>query len=396
MRKLPTTLLGAVCLLALLGLGAIAGFIAALSPPTLSSPSTTSSQPTADAPCDANDASDAKDLNAANSTSVGSQPVLLTAGGPPPQKFDIFQAQNFLTKNGMNFFVYSENWTDVETSRGQYNLIDTVINPMTMLVPKYPFKGVLLILKMIDSNALVMPSDLHIGSFDDPVVKNRFLAMLHAIARQPSSKKLTHILLGNEVDTYLTANPAQLDGFIALLRAGIDQIHQEMPGVKVGTITTFASVDNPRLLQRLTEYSDFIDYTYYPLQGWNMRPLAQVPADLSRMAAAAGSKPFAFTEIGYSSSPLAGSSEQNQAQFVKAIFDGLDQYRQQNQLLFISWMSFADPPPGACRSYAGQQGLSASTGFCAFLNNLGLRTYSDNQAKQAWCTFVAEVARWKM
>lgn len=395
-RKFPTILLGVVGLFAVLGLVATAGFIAALSPPTLSSPSTTSSQPTGDAPCDANGATDVKDLNAANSTTGRSQPVLLTAGGPPPQGLDIFQAQNLLTENGMNFFVYSENWTDIETSPGRYNLVDTVINPMTMLVPKYPFKGVLLILKMIDSNALVMPGDLHIGSFDDPVVKTRFLAMLHAIARQPSSKKLTHILLGNEVDTYLTANPAKLDGFIALLKAGIDQIHQEMPGVKVGTITTFASLDNPQLFQTLTQYSDFIDYTYYPLQGWQMRPVVQVPADLNRMAAAAGGKPFAFTEIGYSSSPLASSSEQNQAQFVKAIFDGLDRYRRKNQILFISWMSFADPPPGACRNYAGQQGIGASKGFCAFLNNLGLRTSSDNQAKQAWCIFVGEVARWKM
>jgi hypothetical protein len=169
-----------------------------------------------------------------------------------------------------------------------------------------------------------------------------------------------------------------------------------MPDVKAGTITTFASLDNPKLFQTLTQYSDFVDYTYYPLQGWQMRSVAQVPADLNRMAAAAGGKPFAFTEIGYSSSPVANSSQQLQAEFVKAIFDGLDPYRQQNQILFLSWMSFADPPPGVCQSYSSEQRISASTEFCAFLDNLGLRTYSDNQAKQAWYVFVQEVGRWSM
>ena len=332
-----------------------------------------------------------------SSAIVGSQPVLITAGGQPPQGFDIFKAQKFLSQNGTNFFFYSENWSDIEISPSRYNLTDTVINPMTMLVPKYPFKGVLLIIKMIDTNALTMPADLQTESFGDPVVKHRFLAMLHAIARQPSSKKLTHILLGNEVDTYLAVHPTQLDGFVALLKSGIDQIHEELPGVKVGTITTFASLDNLQLFQTLTQYSDFVDYTYYPLQGgWQMRPVAEVPADLNRMAAAAGSKPFAFTEIGYSSSPVANSSEQIQAKFVKAVFDGLDQYRQQNQILFISWMSFADPPPGVCQIYSGQQGMSASREFCAFFDNLGLRTYSDNQMKQAWSIFVQEVGRWTM
>ena len=398
--KVLTILPVVVCLFAVVGLLAVTGFIAAPGP--IRPPKQSSSPMTAPASAiistnqplqSAQSGSSTTD----NATTFNSQPVLITVGGPPPQGFDIFQAQDFLTKNGANFFVYSENWTDLEISPDKYNLVDTVINPMTMLVPKYPFKGVLLIIKMIDSNVLAMPADLQIESFGGPVVKHRFLAMLHAIARQPSSIKLTHILLGNEVDAFLTAHPTELDGFMALLKAGIDQIHKEMPGVKVGTITTFASLDNPQLFQTLTQYSDFVDYTYYPLQwGWQMRPVAQVNADLNRMAAAAGSKPFAFTEIGYSSSPVSNSSQQNQAQFVKAIFDGLERYRQQNKILFISWMSFADPPPGACRSYSGQRGISASSEFCGFLDNLGLRTYFDNQAKQAWYIFVQGVSRWTM
>lgn len=401
MGKILSIHLYIVGLFVVIGFLAVSGFIAASSPPKQSSSSPMTASPSsivaAIQPLQSTQSGFSAPGVAASSAILSSQPVLMTAGGPPPQGFNIFQAQNFLTQNGTNFFFYSENWSDIEIYPGQYNLVDTIINPMTMLVQNYSFKGVLLIIKMIDTNSLVTPADLHFESFGDPVVKYRFLSMLHAIARQPSSNKLTHILLGNEVDLYLTAHPTQLEDFVALLKAGIDQIHREMPGVKVGTITTFASLDNPALFRTLTQYSDFVDYTYYPLQAeWKMRPVAQVPSDLDRMAAAAGGKPFAFTEIGYSSSPVANSSQQTQAQFVKAIFDGLEQYRRQNQILFVSWMSFADPPPGVCRSYAGQQGISASKEFCAFFDNLGLRTYSDNQAKQAWYVFVQEVGRWSM
>jgi hypothetical protein len=268
--KVLTILLAVVGLFAVVGFLAAAGFIAAprpVSPPKQSS-SPMTAPPAAIVVANQPLQSTQSGLSTpASSTRVSSQPVLITVGGPPPQGFDIFQAQDFLTKNGANFFTYSENWTDIEISPDQYNLVDTIINPMTKLVPKYPFKGVLLIIKTIDSNALVMPADLQIESFGDPVVKHRFLAMLHTIARQPSSKKLTYILLGNEVDAYLTAHPTQLDGFMALLKAGIDQIHQEMPDVKAGTITTFASLDNLKLFQTLTQYSDFVDYTYYPAAG---------------------------------------------------------------------------------------------------------------------------------
>lgn len=303
----------------------------------------------------------------------------------------------------MNLFPYAQNWDEIETSPGQYALQGTVINPLTLLVPRYPLKGVLLVIKMIDTNTRTMPSDLQNKPFDDPEVRQRFLAMLHAIAQEPSTKKLTHILLGNEVDAYVSAHPKELNAFVGLLKESFDQLHRDLPGVKVGTITTFDALNHPQIFQRLIEYSDFVDYTYYPInglsgglfsKGWQMRPIADVATDLHAMAKAAGHKPFSFTEIGYSASSLNNSSEDKQAEFVQTVFDTLETYHQQNRIAFISWSSFSDMPPEFCNGYAYAQGIDNSKEFCAFLGNLGLRTYEDNRARKAWSIFVTNVGKW--
>jgi predicted ATP-grasp superfamily ATP-dependent carboligase len=83
--------------------------------------------------------------------------------------------------------------------------------------------------------------------FDDPVVQQRFLAMLQAIAQDSSSKGIKYILQGNEVNLYLSAYHEELSAFLALLEAGIKQIHQEVPGVKVGTIVMSSLLNDPQL-----------------------------------------------------------------------------------------------------------------------------------------------------
>ncbi|CAN5715916.1 hypothetical protein BH10BAC2_BH10BAC2_17320 [soil metagenome] len=62
-----------------------------------------------------------------------------------------------------------------------------------------------------------------------------------------------------------------------------------MPGVKVGTIITFNSLnDHCEVFNTLTPNSDFIFYIYYPTNNtspnWQMRPRTDVIADIRFMA----------------------------------------------------------------------------------------------------------------
>jgi hypothetical protein len=73
-------------------------------------------------------------------------------------------------------------------------------------------------------------------------------------------------------------------------------------------------------------------------------------AELAHWVQRTGNKPFSFTEIGYSASPLNNSSEEKQADIVRGMFRVLDPYRQKGQIAFILYHAMhAYPPGGAYR-----------------------------------------------
>lgn len=317
-------------------------------------------------------------------------PFLISANLPPPRGMDYAAAEDFLTKSGATLLVHSANWDSIEPTAGQSGLKDVITNPFSLIVQKYRFEGVVLIIKMIDSNVRTMPADLRDKKFDDPQVQQRFLSMLHTVAASPGVAGNVHfILLGNEVDAYFVEHPEELNGFMTLLRKSIDQLHEDLPGVKVGTITTADALKRPDLFRTLTQYSDYINYTYYPLGGhWQMRPASDAADDLASMAAAAGDKWFGFTELGYSTSPEAGSSQSQQADFMRTVFDTLDIYR--NRVAYVNWASLSDTPADVCQTYARERGLPDADAFCGYASYNGLRTY-ENQPKPAWDIFVEKI-----
>ncbi len=314
-------------------------------------------------------------------------------------------AMDLLVANGMNAYMFAGKWKELEPAPGKFNLQEHLINPLTMLVPRYAqLKGVVMVLQMIDTNWRPMPADLSTKPFDDPAVLQRFDALIDAIAAEPCSKRITHILLGNEVDGYLGQHPEESAAFTTFYKRGVDRIHQRLPGVKVGTIFTASGATRglPRLFDELNGYSDFVDFTYYPLEGlergnwsaaWQMRSIERSAADLVHLVTRAGNKPFSFTEIGYSASSLNGSSEEKQADFVREMFRVLDPYQRKGQIAFLLYHAQYDYPPGVCIPYAKQQGVP-SDGVCAFMENLGLRSYLTGAPRKAWDVFVEGVKEW--
>src|SRR5262249_32046052 len=128
---------------------------------------------------------------------------------------------------------------------------------------------------------------------------------------------------------------------------------------------------------------------------WVVRPTNEVKSDLDWLAALACDKPFAFTEIGYSSSIDVGSSESQQADFVRKVFADLDTYRQQGRLAFLYYQSPYRLPPDACplAQYTIQDGAVANS-ICTYLRSLGLRSYDTDAPRQAWDAFVEGIYQW--
>jgi hypothetical protein len=252
---------------------------------------------------------------------------------------------------------------------------------------------------VLNGSSRFAPPDLDDLPFDDPIVLERFDALIDALAAEPLSGKLGYILVGNEVDSMLT-NPADALAFVTFYKRAVDRIHLKLPKVKVSTIVSAggAMLRTTQLFAALSALSDFVTYTYYPITGsatgtWVMRPTSEVKADLDWLAALACDKPFAFTEIGYSASVEIGSSESQQADFVREVFADLDTYRRQGRLAFLHYQSLYDLPPDACDAYTIQDSAVADS-ICIFLRSLGLRSYDTDVPRQSWDAFVDAIDQW--
>ena len=262
-----------------------------------------------------------------------------------------------VTAKGINLFGMAPEWPELEPSPNTFSFQDPLINPLTLIDPdKTKFKSYILVVKMIDTRRKTVPADLSTLSFDDPQLISRFKNLVDTLAKLPAINRISYLLLGNEVDGYLTEHPAELSSF-AFYQQSVDYIHAKLPGVKAGTIVTFNSLTcNSNVMNALLPHSDFICYTYYPTDltssRWQMRPPTDVAADISFMAKKAGDKPFAFSEIGYPSSQRNHSSEALQKDFVENMFAGLKPYRANKQLEFIFYHGLYDYPDGACVQYA--------------------------------------------
>ena len=303
---------------------------------------------------------------------------------------DMFAAQH------MNAFGFPVDWRDLEPSPRVYTL-DEPLKPLTLVVPRYPsLEAVVLVVRMLDTNARPMPADLVTRRFNDPEVVERFAALFDAIAARPEVARVTHVLLGNEVDAYLGNHHDEAEDFALFFQRAAAHVRRRLPGVRVGTILTHAGVRGlPDLFRSLRADSDFIAYSYYPVdRQWRMRPVREVEPDVEFLAEQADEKPFAFTEIGYSASPLNGSSEAQQAEFVRTVFQALAPYHEAGRIEFIFYHTLYDYPPEFCRPYAAAQGLGQSEEFCAFVEHLGLRSYATGKPRPAWDAFVEGTRRW--
>jgi hypothetical protein len=324
---------------------------------------------------------------------------LLLKQNSPQGLQGFLESINDVTSKGVNLFGMSPEWPELEPSPNTFSFQDQIVNPLTLTDPdKTKFTSYILVLKMIDSKRKTLPADLSSLPFDNPSTINRFKNLIDNLSNLTSIKRVSHILIGNEVDGYLSSNPTELNAFSTFYQQAINEIHLKMPFVKAGTILTFSSVVNsPAIFDALAPASDFIGYTYYPTNdaspNWQMRPPSDVIADISFMAQKAGNKPFAFTEIGYPSSSENLSSEILQKQFVENMFDALHPYKENGQLEFIFYHGLYDYPTGFCSRYAQSQNID-STYLCGFMNNLGLKNYVTGVPKQSWNMFVNKLTTW--
>jgi len=193
---------------------------------------------------------------------------------------------------------------------------------------------------------------------------------------------------GNEVDVYLSQHPAELPAFRALLQRQRSRIRAALPGLEVGCCTTSPVANAAAWVgDTLNAYTDIAVYTYYPFiagSDFIHRPPTTFEPDMAAMLARAGGRPIGLQEVGYTSSPVNGSSTAAQAETVRR-FRAYMASASRGRIRFASWFLMTDWSSATLSQLFSYYGVY-SPGFEAFLGNLGLRD-SLGTPKPAWAAW---------
>jgi hypothetical protein len=245
----------------------------------------------------------------------------------------------------------------------------------------------------IDTGGTFLPSDLGGQTMDNANVITRFNAFADwALGRLPNVQ-LVSIQIGNEIDAPGGASSATYwSQYKTFITAVASHLHSTRPGVKIGvTVTLYGllgqsgngMVARAGIISMLSSI-DEIGLTYYPIDNtFTVKDPSVVAADFNSVFALVGTMPVYIQEAGYPSSSSCGGTQANQAAFIDALFAAWDAHA--SQIPFLSILRLNDYSHSSAVSVATSYGLGGNTAFVAYLETLGLRTYTAPSAfKSAW------------
>jgi len=310
---------------------------------------------------------------------------------PPVTSQDLIDAINLAYDAGCRGMGLSYNWSRLEPSAGNYQLTD-LANGVGYLGDQRGF-DMLLTIQVLNTTAKETPADLQSVPFDSPQMRARFHALLSAIGAYLGNAHILYLSIGNEVDVYLSAHPGEGGPYKSFYDDGVAFVHQMFPRVKVGVTSTFdgAGGGAAAAVALLNQSSDVYVLTYYPLGAQFMpRPPQTATTDIAQMVQLAAGRPLILQEVGYPASPILGSSEQAQADFVTAVYAAW-QSAGPTAIPFLDFFLMHDLTAAQCDTLAMYYGLPNNANFKAYLCSLGLRNV-DGTPKLGWQAFTAGAA----
>lgn len=267
-------------------------------------------------------------------------------------------------------------WTDVEAALGVYDFakVDALVNNSGTL----PL--VLNLAPIWDDGTTSLPAGLAFAAFSDAGVATAYQNMLTAL--QPHLRGRLYVLLvGNEVDTYLTTGSrrSQYSAFLAAVRTRARTLFGTNP-LLVATTLRSSVVANWADWTGLDAVTDVNSFTYYPAIPLVSATFAATAlSDLSAMSALG---PMMFQELGV---PSAGdSTEAFQAAAVQTLTGEIALLADVpgKHVPVVTWASLSDLSAAVIADFGYSSGQLTA--------GIGLRTTA-NAGKAAyaiWCGFL--------
>lgn len=278
-------------------------------------------------------------------------------------------------------------WTLIETNSGSGTNSGVLTDPYDNALAAYDMLctatglKLALTLRPVDLTGKTVPDDLATLRFSDPVLITRFCKMVDFVFARIDWRHLTSLQLGNEIDFYDPGTDTDFwDDYPLFLAAVNAYLTNTRPGLKTGFTITYEGamgVQGDRWRQ-WAAVTGRIGVTYYPNQaGFQVKEPSAVAGEISALCTAYPGVDIYLQEAGYQTSAVCGSSPQQQADFISALFAAWDSHAGRIPVLCLTRLY--DYSPEHATNIAGGYGIG-DFAFIEYLRTLGLAAY-DGTAK---------------
>jgi hypothetical protein len=325
-------------------------------------------------------------------------PINLVPRGNRRLEIDITDAENgdydqsiaLVKDSGAESVSLSVFWDEIETSPGIFNPDPNWLEISNLYYPGQDIQ-LSLVISVLDTTEIRLPSDLAEKFFSDPEIISRFRIMLDYIKSQIPDLKLTSLAIGNEIDGVLGNNSGAWEQYSTFFAPAAEYARKLWPGIPVGTKIMFEGLtgSTSEYAWDLNLNADAVMVTYYPLAGdFSVKDPEVILEDFNRITEMYPDNEIHFAEIGYPTSETNNSSPEQQAAFIHNMFLAWDEHASQVTVLSYSWLT--DLPQASVKEYEDYYGLT-DPAFAEFLRTLGLRTYpGSGEDKLGFQVFQAE------
>jgi hypothetical protein len=294
---------------------------------------------------------------------------------------------------GIQFVELAQQWDEVELSPGKFK------SPFLKIANEfYPASNTSVVLSInpIDTSNLRVPKYLVGKPFDNVEVIREFNQFVDFVFAGLPDATIIAVSIGNEVDGWLADDAQKWSQYARFVAAVSKHIKTTHPDIPIGVKTTWPAIVNAQKSEigAVNRVAGAIMVTYYPLNDdFTVRPPTVVGNELNQLVQIAGDKPVFLLETGYPSGSDNKSSEQQQAEFIEAIFAAWDQHADSIQMINFVWLY--DMSKADVKSMTKYYALKTPA-FASFLATLGLKTH-EGKDKQAFASVknYAEVRGWK-
>lgn len=241
-----------------------------------------------------------------------------------------------------------------------------------------------------------LPADLMSLPFDHPLVIQRFKTLLDTVKQKLRDIDLRFLIIGNEVDLYLSQHPDEWTGYTNFANAVRTHARTLWHGVPVGSETTLGSMlntDRDDIVQ-LNAEMDIVCFSYYHInEAFLMEPVSKLRDRIEPVFDLYPSRKLFIEECGIATGAGCGGSPQEQQSFVKEMFRIWDDHA--DGLVYVGFLWLTDLSLSQAQQVGVDYGLTTSNAFTEYIRTLGLidetgtpkpalQTLKDEAAARGW------------